>query len=248
MVGDPVITTACPRFLQGGQLHADPLHMVAEPEPNTARTGPTLRRARELACLDLTAGARALDVRRSELRSIERGRRAAGVDLLERAVRTYGDDGLVLPPRQDLLHPVDPTLLVVGDEMLSIGPEPHDDERVLADYVAAVRRQRRVALDAPVPFRAHDLVQLAGVLDLASPELERQLGELARLPSEPAHRSARCLVLTGLCLAVEQGRPPSVDAGDGSWLARDRCGVGVRAPSTRFDEIEQLMAEFRSAT
>lgn len=235
-------------MLQRVDSGADRIDMAAVLDLDTTRTGPTMRRARELASLDLTAGARAVGVGRSDLRSIERGRRRVQLDVLERAVVAYGDVDLVLPPRRDLVHPGDPSLLVVGDEIIRVDRAGSGNEQVLVDYVAAVRRQRRVAPDAAVPFRAHDLVQLAGVLDLATSDLARQLARVAGLSSEPAQRSARRLVLTGLCLAVSGARPQDRDDVDGSWLARDRSGAGRRLPSTRFDEIEVLMAEFRSAT
>ncbi len=207
-----------------------------------------MRRARELALLDLTAGARALEVRRTELRSIERGRRMPDVAVLERAVLVYGADELVLPPRQDLDHPTDPTLLVVGEETIRVDPGRAGNQQVLVDYVAAVRRQRRVGPGATVPLRSHDLVQLAGVLDLAATDLEAQLAEVSSLQPEPARRSARRLVLTGLCLATAEAPSPRSERSGGSRPSREHREVSGRRPSARFDEIERLMAEFRSGT
>lgn len=247
--------------------------MDATADLDATRTGPTMQRARELAELDLTAGAQALGVRRRQLRSVERGRCGVALDVVERAVVVYGED-LALPSRQDLLHPTDPGLLVVGEETVRLDPSGHDDVRVLADYVAAVRRQRGVAADEPVPFRAHDLVQLARILDLGAADLRQHLVVAADLAAEEARRTARTLVVTGLCLAVAAAAPnssapdepssaavhaASIPAAVGaavpsaapvdSWLARGgRVEGAPTGRSARIDALEDLMAELRSAT
>lgn len=208
-----------------------------------------MRRARELAELDLTAGALAVGVRRRELRAVERGRREIDPSLVERAVDAYGGDDLHLPPRRDLVGPSDPEHLVVGEERIRIDPGRADDVGLLVGYVAAVRRQRGLGPEEAVPFRSHDLVQLAAVLDLSREDLEGRLSEIAGLGGAPARRSVRMLVLTGLSLALQGLRPERTGTGDSSWLARD---AGPSAPrrigADRLGEIEDLMAELRSAT
>lgn len=208
-----------------------------------------MRRARELAGLDLTGGSRAIGIGRGELRSVERGRRVVSTAVLERAIEVYGSDGLALPPRRDLVHPSDPTLLVIGDETVRLDPGRADDREVLAAYVAAVRRQRGLLPDEEVPFRSHDLVALARVLDLSAVDLEQQLSSAARLATDRARRAARSLVLTGLSFVAVGATPsPGTDA-DSSWLARGT--VGASAPTERpscLDELEGLMADLRSAT
>lgn len=235
-------------LLQHGAMGADPSGMVAVTQIDTSVTGPTMRRARELAGLDLGGGARSVGVRRSELRSIERGRRPVRLDVLERAVEAYGDDGVALPPRQDLVHPSDPTLLVVGDETVRIDPLRSGNDGLLADYVAAVRRQRGLGPADDVPFRSHDMVQLARVLDLSAGDLESQLERVAGLEPDSARSSTRTLVLTGLCLAVAGARPDQERSDDAAWLIRGAGGsrpVALRA--ARLDELEHLIAELRSA-
>ena len=176
--------------------------------------GPALRRAREMAGLDRADAARRVGVGRRDLRGIESGVRPVSTTVLERAISVYGDDDLDLPPRQDLRHPTHPHLLVIGDEVVHVDPFRDDDSDVLADYVAAVRRQRGLDPDAEVRFRSADLVQLASVLDLAAPDLERRLRRAAKMDDVPARRAARLLVLTGLALA---GMGVTVF---GVWLAR----------------------------
>lgn len=194
--------------------------------PDTVRTGPTLQRARELAGMATADAARAIGVTRRELRDIERGRRAVTVDLVDRALHAYGADDLALPPRQDLVSRDDPTLLVIGTDTVRVDPCRESDRDVLVEYVAAVRRQRGLGPDDSVRLRSHDLVQLAGVLDLSSDRLEGQLRDVMGAPSEEATRMARVLVLTGLCLAVSgtawrgAGRSGAASA-DSSWLARE---------------------------
>ncbi|HNG24650.1 MAG TPA: helix-turn-helix transcriptional regulator [Microthrixaceae bacterium] len=164
--------------------------------------GPALRRAREMAGLDRADAARRVGVGRRDLRGIESGVRPVSTAVLERAISVYGDDDLDLPPRQDLRHPTHPHLLVIGDEVVHVDPFRDDDSDVLADYVAAVRRQRGLGPDAEIRFRSADLVQLASVLDLAAPDLERRLRRAAKMDDVPARRAARLLVLTGLALAL----------------------------------------------
>lgn len=122
--------------------------------------------------------------------------------MVERALRIYGGDHLELPPRQDLVNPLDPSVLVIGDERVPIGPDRGDNTAVLADYVAAVRRQRGLEPAAVVRFRSNDLVQLATVLDLTSTDLEDRLRRITGLDRDPAVQAARRLVLTGLALAI----------------------------------------------
>jgi transcriptional regulator with XRE-family HTH domain len=185
---------------------------------NTASTGQTMRRARELAGIGRGAAAERVGIGRRELRGIERGRSAPTVEVLDRALSAYGADELVLPPRQDLLHPTDPHLLVVGDDLVHVDPFRSDDGQVLADYVAAVRRQRGIGPDAEVRFRSHDLVQLATVLDLTADDLERLLAE-ATGGAGSAHRVARLLVLTGLAMALAGARAvPAVVDPPAAWV------------------------------
>lgn len=213
----------------------------------TVVAGPALRRARELAGMDRSAAARAVGVRRRDLRGIEAGYRPAATTVLERALSVYGDEDLDLPPRQDLRHPTDPNLLVIGDEVVRVDPFRDDDRRVLADYVAAVRRQRGLDPEAEVPFRSADLVQLASVLDLAAPDMERQLRLAAGMDDVSARRAARLLVLTGLALAL---------AGASERLRRDSAwspplaGVplfDVEARSARTRPFDHRMAAAGSA-
>lgn len=172
--------------------------------------GPALRRAREMAGLDRADAARRVGVGRRDLRGIESGVRPVSTTVLERAISVYSDDDLDLPPRQDLRHPTHPHLLVIGDEVVHADPFRDDDSDVLADYVAAVRRQRGLDPDAEVHFRSADLVQLASVLDLAAPDLERRLRRAAGMDDVPARRAARLLVLTGLALALAGATERSV--------------------------------------
>ena len=164
--------------------------------------GPTMRRARELAGLDRGVAASGLGVRARDLRVIESGRRPADVVLVERALQVYGGDRLDLPPRQDLIHPLDRNVLVVGDEQVRIDPNRSDDTAVLVGYVAAVRRQRGLEVAAVVRFRANDLVQLAAVLDLEATDLVDRLRRVTGLDSDPAVQAARRIVLAGLALAI----------------------------------------------
>ncbi|UDY35329.1 helix-turn-helix domain-containing protein [Dermatobacter hominis] len=186
---------------------------------DTLTTGPTMRRARELAGMGRADAAQRVGVGRRELRGIERGRCAPTPEVLDRALAAYGGDELELPPRQDLVHPTDPHLLVVGDDLVRVDPFRDDDAQVLVDYVAAVRRQRRLGRDAEVRFRSHDLVQLATVLDLTAGDLERRLAAVTGTGDAAARRAARLLVLTGLAMALAGARAvPDVVVPDAPWV------------------------------
>lgn len=152
--------------------------------------------------MDRASAAHAVGIGRRDLRAIERDRRPADSQVLESALRAYGGEGLDLPPRQDLVRECEPGVLVIGDERVRVDPFRDDDESVLVDYVAAVRRQRGLGATDVVRFRSNDLVQLAAVLDLGSDQLERQLQRIAGLEHDPAVRAARTLVLTGLAMAL----------------------------------------------
>jgi len=236
-------------LLQRPEQRADLWNMITALESERSTTGPMMRHARELAGLRLGRGASVLGIGWVELRAIERGRRSAPRDVLERAIEAYGDIELMLPPRQDLIRYGDPTCLVVGEEVVRLDPGRNGNEGLLCEYVAAVRRQRGLDVKAPVAFRAHDLVQLAGVLDLGTVELERQLAEVAGLPSDPARRAARTLVLTGLCLVVAGMGSAVLASGEMTWLSGDlRADVPPSEVSSRLGELEELMAQLRSAT
>jgi transcriptional regulator with XRE-family HTH domain len=190
---------------------------------DTLSTGLTMRRARELAGIGRGAAAERVGLGRRELRGIERGSVAPSAEVLDRALRVYGGDGLELPPRQDLIHPTDPHLLVVGDDLVRVDPFRDDDGQVLSDYVAAVRRQRRLEPDAEVRFRSHDLVQLATVLDLTASDLERRLADATGTGDDGTRRTARLLVLTGLAMALAGARPTPVEADAGTpWVVATR--------------------------
>ncbi len=161
-----------------------------------------MRRARELAGMDRASAAHAVGIGRRDLRAIERDRRPADGEVLERVLQAYGGTGLDLPPRQDLVRANEPGVLVIGDERVQVDPFRSSDEPVLVDYVAAVRRQRGLGESDVVRFRSNDLVQLAAVLDLGSDRLEAQLQRIAGLERDPAVRAARTLVLTGLAMAL----------------------------------------------
>lgn len=210
---------------------------------DTLSTGLTMRRARELAGMSRGAAAERVGIARRELREIERGHAAPSVDVLDRALTVYGGDDLVLPPRQDLVHPTDPHLLVVGHDLVRVDPFRDDDSQVLADYVAAVRRQRRLTDHAEVRFRAHDLVQLANVLDLTAADLEVRLAEATGTGSDPAHRAARLLVLTGLAMALA-GATTTTTAEDHAWVlpAVDRPLFDVAARPAPVDAVEPAPA------
>lgn len=240
-----------------------------EPDPSGIEingTGPTLQRARMLSGRTASESARAVGVTRRELRDVERGRRSATVDLVDRAVRAYGGDELALPRRRDLVHPEDPTLLLIGTDSVRVDPCRTSDREVLERYVAAVRRQRGIGVGEPVPFRSHDLVQLAGVLDLASEDLDSQLRDVVGMGPGDSLRTVRMLVLTGLCLAVAGATwdgiepaerstlsrladRPTVNASQTSWLSRDqgRSASSVM-PSLRLEALAELMVNGRASS
>ena len=200
-------------------LTGPPPTPAGAPPAQKVMAGVAMRRARELAGIDRATAATEMGVPRRDLRAIERGRRGADVAVLERAIDLYGGASLDLPPRVDLVHPSDPYLLVIGDEQVRVDPFRDDDGEVLAEYVAAVRRQRGLETAAVVRFRSHDLVQLASVLDLSSGDLADRLRRLTGLDRDPAIQAARRLVLTGLALAIvgasatPTGRARSIAAG-----------------------------------
>lgn len=174
----------------------------------TVPAGAALRRARELTGLSERSAARELGVRRGRLRDWERDRSAPDGDELARAITLYSQDlDRIWPDRQPLVSPDEPGVLVVGDERIVLtdlarirddGVDAPDNRVVLTRYLAAVRRQRGVAPDAPVELRASDLASLAWVLDLADVALESELAELLDLTPAGARWTARALVVGSL--------------------------------------------------
>ena len=208
---------------------------AADADPNgmdDASVGTTLRRARELADMDDRAAARALGLSRRQLHRIEAGGTEVSPDLIDRAVSEYGSDRFELPDRQDLVHPDDPGMLRVGTERIPFDPVLDGNRTVLVRYLAAVRRQRGLAPDDLVEFRATDLAALAGVLDLTADDLDRELSTLAGLDGAGSRHTVRMLVLTGLCVLAAGGATLQTR----SWFAAEA------SPSAAVAEVAAAQA------
>ncbi len=148
------------------------------------------------------SAAKAVGVRRTQLRAWESGTELPDADELARLVELYSADlAQVWPDRQPLLSPTEPGVLIVGDERVELFLEPGrpiDNRTVLMRYLAAVRRQRSEATDTRVELRAADIDSLATVLDLSDVDLERQLAELLDLTPAGARFTARAMMVGGL--------------------------------------------------
>lgn len=174
----------------------------------TAPTGARMRRARELTGMSERAAARALRVRRTQLRAWERGELVPDADDMAAVINLYSVDlARVWPDRQPLLSPEEPGVLIVGDERIELddvavptagGGITIDNRSVLTTYLTAVRRQRGLGPNEQVELRAADLSALAGVLDLDDAGLESLLAELLQLTPAGARWAARAMVVGGL--------------------------------------------------
>lgn len=184
-------------------------------------TGHALRRLRELSGLSERRAARAIGVRRSELRSWESQDTMPDDEHLARAVGVYGRDLQgVVATRRPLTDPERPGLLLVGEEEIVVAEhvresdDPHHrNEALLRTYVDAVRRQRGVPLDQAVELRADDLNSLATELDLEDDHLRGLLGDLLDLTPAGAQFATRALLVGALIAVLSTGAVQS------TWLA-----------------------------
>jgi transcriptional regulator with XRE-family HTH domain len=185
-------------------------------------TGDAVHRLRVLSGLNQRTAARRIGVSRSTLRSWESHHSTPDVSQLLLAVAALGDDiDDVMVPRTDLINPQNIGLLTVGSEQILVadhlrdGTTPHEfNLSLLHSYLAAVRRQRGLASDAPVQLRSHDLSALAVVLDLNDDELQMILITEFDLSSESARQAVRGLLAAGLVALAASGDMQS------SWLAQ----------------------------
>ena len=169
-------------------------------------TGQTLRRLRELSGMNERTAARRLGVRRAELRDWEEHRAAPDAAQLTRAIDVYGQDAeTTLAIRRPLTEPDRPGVLVVGDEEIVIADHVRTaatshqaNEAVLASYLAAVRRQRSLAADAPVQLRSADISSLSIELDLTDDHLQDLLADLLQLTPAGAQYTTRALLVVGV--------------------------------------------------
>lgn len=195
----------------------------------TTPTGGALRRARELAELSVGGAARRLGVSASTLRAWESGRAEPDEFQLDAAIALYGSDLYsIWPDRTPLVTDEDPETLVVGDERIDLrvdafGLRP-DNRTVLVRYLAAVRRQRGVRVDANVELRGADLMALSAVLDLDDRSLEATLTELLDLTPAGSRFTLRALAV-GSLMAIGAGAIVGA-----SWLAPN-TGDAAAAPS-----------------
>lgn len=214
-------------------------------------TGPTLRRARELAALRERPAARALGIRRSRLRDWESGAAVPDADEMARAIELYSADlRQIWPDRQPLASVDEPGVLVVGDERIDVRTDPmmnadgvtdFDNRVVLSRYLAAVRRQRGLTSADPIELRASDLASLAAVLDLDDAALESELMTLLDLTPAGARWATRVMVVGGLMTIAATAVVGS------SWFAGDGAGattVEAAAPAA----IEAMVPPPAAAT
>lgn len=200
-------------------------------------TGPTLRRARELAALRERPAARALGIRRSRLRDWESGTAVPDADEMARAIELYSADlRQIWPDRQPLVSVDEPGVLVVGDERIDVRTDPMvtadgvtdiDNRVVLTRYLAAVRRQRGLEPTDTIDLRANDLASLAAVLDLDDAALETELMTLLDLTPAGARWATRVMVVGGLMTIAATAVVGS------SWFAgAGAATVEAAAPAT----------------
>jgi len=184
-------------------------------------TGHALQRLRELSGMSERRAARAIGVPRKELRAWEQHTLTPDADEISRAVNVYGHDLRdVIATRRPLTDPERPGVLLVGDEEIVVAEHlepavsPHDANiAVLRSYLAAVRRQRRVADGDVVELRADDLSSLAIELDLADEQLQGLLARLLDLTPAGAQYTTRALLVGALVAVIASGAVGS------SWLA-----------------------------
>jgi transcriptional regulator with XRE-family HTH domain len=94
-------------------------------------------------------------------------------------------------------------ILRVGDHAVGIGELSNDS--VLRAYLAVVRAQRDLGVDAPVALRVEDVEVLAAALDLDDDELEARLMVLAHMTAMEA-QDARARLLRSF-LSHPSNRP-----------------------------------------
>jgi len=197
-------------------------------------TGQTLRRLRELSGMNERTAARRLGVRRAELRDWEEHRAAPDAAQLTRAIDVYGQDAeTTLAIRRPLTEPDRPGVLVVGDEEIVIADHVRTaatshqaNEAVLASYLAAVRRQRSLAADAPVQLRSADISSLSIELDLTDDHLQDLLADLLQLTPAGAQYTTRALLVGGLVALMATG---VVQAG---WFTPSASASTTPPPTT----------------
>ena len=142
-------------------------------------TGSRVHAARESKGLSLRRAARRLGVSPRVLRTWERGREDIPFAVRQAMVKLYG-----LPPEQ--LIPERPAAEAVGRDAangtirigsVTFAVQDADDDSLRA-FLAAVRRERGVAADAPLAVRASDAAMLADLLGGTAEDIVRNLQRL----------------------------------------------------------------------
>ncbi|MEX0767851.1 MAG: helix-turn-helix transcriptional regulator [Microthrixaceae bacterium] len=191
-------------------------------------TGTAVHRLRVLSGLNQGDAARRIGVPRSTLRSWESHHTTPDSDQLLRAVAVLGPDiDNVMVARRELIDPEHIGILTVGTEQILVadhlGKNTTPQEfniSLIHSYLAAVRRQRGLSVDAQVHLRSQDLSALAVVLDLTDGELHDLLITQFGLSDDSARRVVRGLLTAGLVALAASGTLQS------SWLAQP--GVATR--------------------
>jgi|GEM_PF-1325926 len=185
-------------------------------------TGDAVHRLRVLSGLNRSAAARRIGVPRSILRSWESHLTTPDAEQLLRAVAALGPDlDQVMVARCELIDHDRLGVLIVGAEQILVADHLQDDTTpqefnisLLNSYLAAVRRQRGLPIDAQVQLRSQDLSALAVVLDLTDIELQDLLITEFDLSYYSARRAVRGLLTAGLVALASSGALQS------SWLAK----------------------------
>ncbi len=165
-----------------------------------------LCRLREMSGLPQRAAARRIGVRLSTLRSWENQTASPSPAELRDAITVYGRDlERVLAPRQSLTSADESGVLTVGSQRVDVGSiratidDPSEiNRRVLLEYLAAVRAERRLPASATVELRTIDIGQLAVELDLTDESLSELLAEQLNLTPAGAQLATRAVLVAGL--------------------------------------------------
>lgn len=165
-----------------------------------------LGRLRTLSGLSQRVAARSIGVRLTVLRSWEARQSSPTRAQLTDALRVYGHDvEQVLTPRTGLRRPDEPGILRVGSTVIATAAirADHDNgheanRRIIAEYLAAIRHERRVDSLEAVELRAVDLGHLAAELDVSDGQLSDLLAEQLNLTPAGALFATRAVLVAAL--------------------------------------------------
>ena len=149
------------------------------------RLGEALTAARTMIGLSEREAADAIGVSTRKLRLWEKGRKAPAAGDAGAIAEAYGLDlaGTIAPRVPIVFDEVQGGVVIAGHVVRYI-PGITDNDDFLEDYVAVVRKLRKLGPDAPIQLRANDINVLATVLDLSDEDLDSRIAYWTGMAAE----------------------------------------------------------------